>query len=253
MFALILMMVTFAQVRFEPNAIDTHWIGIPLPPCFVNAGACYGHELGTDEIGRDILARLTHGGLVSLGLALIAAVLTLVFGIIAGMISRFGGSIPRFIVQRFAAAVSCFPPWAFMLVMIAIGTTGPRSIVSAFVVATLAALLLWPRVSEIVSVASDAHSTVAVLLNQVVLDWTQMIALFATIDFVGLGIQPPTPSWGNMLHNFGENVTIAWWAAVFPPLCLCGAILVIEILRRLLFAQVGSPSKREQLLNQLNY
>ena len=252
MLALILMTVTFIEVRFDPIAIDAHWNGTPLPPCFVNAGACYGHRLGTDEIGRDILARLMQGGRVSLGLALIAAVLAVVFGIITGMIARFGGSIPRFIVQRFAAAVSCFPAWACMLVMMAI-IPASRSNLSVFVLAALAALLFSARITEIVSVASEVHRTVAALLNQGFLDWTQMIALFAAIDYVGIGIQPPTASWGNMLCDSYENITIAWWAAVFPLVCLFGAILVIEIERRLLFTQVGSPSKRAQFPNQLNY
>ena len=68
----------------------------------------------------------------------------------------------------------------------------------------------------------------------------RIIVLLATLDFFGHGIQPPTASWGNMLSDAQEDITIAWWAAVFPAICLFGAVLAIEIIRRSWFAMHGS-------------
>src|SRR5579863_7411889 len=82
------LLLVVAQQGFDPDTIDTHWSGTPLPPCFVNADACFGHVLGTDVLGRDILARLGRGGEVSLGLTLVTLVFELAFGIMLGVLAR---------------------------------------------------------------------------------------------------------------------------------------------------------------------
>ena len=227
--------VDFTLVRFNPISIDNNWTGTPIPPCFLDAAKCYGHLLGTDEIGRDMLARLTYGGLVSLGVALIAVAVELMLGVGIAISARRGGPIVRYVIQRFEAALSCFPPWAFVLAMIAIGTPQNHATVTIFVLAALAGFVFSPRIARVAEGMRDLHSALPVLLDQAVYDLTRLVVLLATVDYVGIGIQPPTPSWGNMILNSLEDITIAWWATVFPAIMLFGAVIVIEIFRRLLF------------------
>jgi ABC-type dipeptide/oligopeptide/nickel transport system permease subunit len=65
--------------------------------------------------------------------------------------------------------------------------------------------------------------------ERVIRDWAAITLMLATIDFFGLGVQPPSPSWGNMLVNLQADFQMAWWVAVFPALCIFIAALVLEI------------------------
>jgi peptide/nickel transport system permease protein len=233
--AIVLVVVAFTQVRFNPNSIDNNWIGSPIPPCIFDAAKCYGHVLGSDDIGRDILARLTYGGVVSLGLALIAVAVEVLLGVIISISARRGGPIVRFVVQRFEAALSCFPPWAFVLAMVVIGAPRNAPTMSSFVLASLAGFVFSPRIARVAETMRESRSLIPALLDQGTYDLTRLVALLATVDFFNLGIQEPTPSWGDMIGDSMYDVTVAWWEAVLPALSLFSAVFVIEILRRLLF------------------
>jgi peptide/nickel transport system permease protein len=229
------------QGRFDPNWIDSNWQGMPIPPCFVDAAKCYGHVLGTDEVGRDILARLMYGGMLSLVVALIAVAVEVMLGVGIAVSARRGGPIVRFVVQRFDAALSCFPPWAFVLAMIAIGTQQYPTL-SLFALAALMGFVFSPRIVRTANSMHELRASLPALLDRAAYDLTRIVILFATIDFFGLGVQPPTSSWGSMIRDWPENISIAWWAPVFPAISLFGAVLVIEILRRLLFDRVTSSA-----------
>ncbi len=227
--------IAATQVRFTPDSIDHNWMGTPISPCFLDATKCYAHVLGTDEIGRDVLARLMYGGITSLGLALIAVAIEVILGIGIATLSGRGGPIVKFVVRRFEAALSCFPPWAFLLAMIAIGTPRMSPTLSPFVLAALAGLLFSPRIARVAGSMREPRGSLLALLDQAAFDLTRLVVLLATIDFVGLGIDPIVPSWGYMLNYWPEEMSIGWWAVVFPAITIFSAVLVIEILRRLLF------------------
>jgi ABC-type dipeptide/oligopeptide/nickel transport system permease subunit len=227
--------VAAKHVRFDPDWIDGNWGGTPLPPCFLDAAKCYGHVLGTDEVGRDILARLMSGGEVSLMVALIAVAVEVILGICIAISARRNGPIVSFVVLRFEAALSCLPPWPFMLTMIAIGTQQHYPTLSLFVLAALAGLVFAPRIARVAGSTRELRGSLPALLDRAAYDLTRLIALLATIDIFGLGAQPPTTSWGSMLHFWQDNISIAWWAVIFPAVSIISAVLVIEILRRLLF------------------
>ena len=221
-----------AQVKFDPNSIDVHWYGLPLPPCFVDAKACEGHVLGTDDIGRDVLARLVYGGQVSLGLSLIAVAMELALGIVFGMLARYGGAVLKFVIMRSGDAISCFPAWPFLVVMVFVGTPPSRASLPGFVLVAITGILFSPQIARLIATVGDVRTFVPAASNLAARDLTRIIVLLATVDFFGLGIQPPTASWGNMLTNAQENITIAWWVGVFPAICIFGAVLAIEIVRR---------------------
>jgi ABC-type dipeptide/oligopeptide/nickel transport system permease subunit len=146
--------------------------------------------------------------------------------------------------MRFVDAISCYPMWPFIVVAAVLATPPSKATLSGFVLAAIAGMLFWPRITRLIATVDDVRTVVPAVFNQAARDLTQIIVLLATIDFFGLGIQPPTPSWGNMLVDAQEYITVAWWAGVFPPFCIFGAVLAIEIVRRRFLAVDGTLSGR---------
>jgi ABC-type dipeptide/oligopeptide/nickel transport system permease subunit len=247
--ALVFLLLVGAQTKFDPNSIDVHWSGTPLPPCFLDSKTCAGHVLGTDNLGRDVLARLFRGGQVSLGLSLIALGFELTLGIIFGVVARYGGAILKFVIMRIGDAISCFPAWPLLVVMVILGVP-TKAAFSGFALAVITAILFSPQVIRLIATVGNGRDTVRALSNQAARDLTRIIVVLATVDFVGFGIQPPTPTWGNMLTDAQEDMTVAWWAVAFPGLCLFGALLAIEIVRRRLLAGDGNRHIGPSLTHQ---
>ncbi|HXM18441.1 MAG TPA: hypothetical protein VN934_06475 [Candidatus Tumulicola sp.] len=218
-------------MQFNPNDIDPHWTGTPLPPCFLDAKACFGHVLGTDEVGRDVLARLGRGGEISLGLSLITVFFEIAFGAGFGILSRYGGAVLKFTILRVADALSCFPAWPFLMLIVILATPPDHATLKAIFIAAIIAILLSPQILRPIAIG-NLRDVVHAVSDHAARDLTRIIVLFATIDFFGWGVQPPTPTWGAMLADWPENVMLAWWSVVFPAVCLFGAILTIEIMRR---------------------
>lgn len=215
-------------LRDYANAIDNvHWTGTPIPPCFVNAPSCGGHGLGTDEVGRDLLARLIVATPVSLGISLGGAAFE--FGLFACfllIVRKVAGSA-RLAIERVAQGVSCFCAWPLLLVIALITfDLEVRSSVRLALFALIAGALFTARsMPELIRKARSWSSVTA----RVMRDWAAIMLILATIDFFGFGVQPPVPSWGNMLVNFQANFGIAWWAAVFPAVCIFVATLLLEV------------------------
>jgi len=223
--AFVFALLILAQLKFDPIAIDPHWTGTPLPPCFVDAKACEGHLLGTDELGRDVLARLGRGGEITLGLSLIAVLFEIAIGASFGALSRYGGRSLKYTIDRVAAALSCYPVWPFLIVIVCVATPPTRSAMPPIALAAILAILLSPQVIHIIGSADDPRNIAPAGFNQAARDFARIIAILATVDFFRFGIQPPTPTWGNMLGLMAENFQVAWWAAVFPAICLFLAVL----------------------------
>lgn len=215
-------------LRDYANAIDNvHWTGAPIPPCFVDATKCGGHWLGTDEVGRDLLARLIVATAVSLGISFGGAALELgLFACFLLLVERVAGSA-RVAIERIAVIVSCFCAWPALLVIALITfdlevRSSGRLAILALIAGTLFTARSMPGLLKQVKSWSLVSS-------RVIRDWAPTMLMLATIDFFGFGVQPPTPSWGNMLVNFQSNFGIAWWAAVFPALCIFITALLLEI------------------------
>lgn len=230
--AIIFTFLLLGQMRFDPNSIDPHWIGTPLPPCFVDARTCEGHVLGTDELGRDVLARLGYGGKISVGLSLIAVFFEVALGAVFGILSRYGGVVLKNVIISMADALSCFPAWPFLVVTIFLVTPPTRSTLPAIVLAAITGLLLSPQIIRPIATVSKLSDMLHAVSHHSARDLGRIIVILATVDFFGFGIQPPTPTWGNMLAPLPENFQIAWWVAVFPAFCLFLAVLATEIIRR---------------------
>ncbi|GEP55993.1 ABC transporter permease [Reyranella soli] len=221
------------------------------------------HWMGTDQSGRDVLSRVIWGSRASLAVAGFAVVIGVTFGVAIGLFATWvrGGWLEQ-AIMRVLEAVSSIPLliWAIALVGI-FGVRdvqwGPLTISSELKLMVLLGLLYIPtlaRLTYISALAEVASNYVAArrlqgvgelrilfsdvlpnCLSPVIVQATLMLAIGiiveAAVSFVGLGVQPPTPSWGNMLSN-GRNYLISgeWWLSVFPGAAISLTVVAFNLL-----------------------
>jgi peptide/nickel transport system permease protein len=220
----------------DPNAID-------LSATFQAPGL--HHWFGTDQMGRDVFIRTLFGGRISLSIAFCAVLLAGFFGALAGLLSAYVGGRIDATLMRIVDAQYALPP--VFLAMLIVGICGP-SITNIIIVVTLAnwgrfarniraeALSLRERDFILIAKltgASPVHvvlrhllpnvrNTFAVLLT---LDIGLVIFMEAALSFVGLGVQPPDPSWGGMIADGRNFIDTAWWLSALPGLVLIATVL----------------------------
>ncbi|MDQ2679425.1 MAG: ABC transporter permease [Candidatus Eremiobacteraeota bacterium] len=241
---------------FDPNFIDNvHWQGNPLPPCFVNAVQCGGHFLGSDEVGRDLLSRLMFGAQISLTIGVTAVIMEILIGTVLGAIAGYYGGWVDYTIMRLTDVFLSIPLLPLLLVLTAIVAANSSKAALGFgVIVIIIGGLSWPPVARLVRAeflslrereyAEAARAlgnndfriifrhllpnAVAPIIVQATLDVAGVIILESTLSFLGFGIQPPTASWGSMLSNAQSTLQQAWWAAVFPGLCILVTVLSIN-------------------------
>lgn len=199
------------------------------------------HWMGTDALGRDIFARLVHGASVSLLVGAGATLISLVLGSLLGGLAGIRGGLADLVLSRFIETLGCFPSFLLALALVAVsGGAGLRSVVVAVGLGRTASAARFVR-SEVLrfrgGVAwSAARSTgasparialrhvlpamAAPLLVQAVFGMGQAILLESGLSFLGVGVQPPTPSWGMLLAESRVSLETAWWPVLFPSLAL---------------------------------
>jgi peptide/nickel transport system permease protein len=207
------------------------------------------HPLGTDHLGRDILARIIYGSRIALVVGLAAVLISGVLGMIIGLAAGyFGGRLDDFLM-RLADVQLAFP---FILLAIAvIGVLGP-SLRNIIIVIGVSSWVVYARVvrGEVLSIRERefVHAAVAlgsrpwrVLLTHVLpntftpwlvvatLDMARVIVIESALSFLGLGVQPPTPTWGGMLADGRVYLSTAWWLATFPGLAILVTVLGINL------------------------
>ena len=227
-------------VPFPPNAV--HVTARLLPP----GGA---HLLGTDELGRDVLARLLYGTRISLLTGIVVVAVGAGLGTLVGGVAAYLGGWAEQAIMRLTDLVLCFPPIILALAIAAalgIGTT--NTIIAMLAVwwpkfARLArSLVLQQRSLEYVDAAVIAGFSPARILGRhiipnaigplvvlVTLDIGNAIITFAGLSFLGLGVIPPTAEWGSMVAE-GRELVQQWWVAAFPGLAILTVVLGFNFL-----------------------
>src|SRR5205814_9528961 len=199
-----------------------------------------GHLLGTDQLGRDLLARVLHGARLALFIGVCTVVLTAIFGGLLGLVAGFVERWPAAVLMRIADVQLSLPFILLALTLNAIVGLGLRNIIVSLAVA---GWVVYARVvrGEVLSVkqrdyvqAASALGTgrARILFRHVLpnvapsiiivasLQFSQFIVAEAAISFLGFGVQPPTPAWGSMLSESRDFLYIAWWLAAFPGAAL---------------------------------
>jgi peptide/nickel transport system permease protein len=216
------------------------------------------HPLGTDNLGRDILSRLLYGGRVSLVLAAAAVALAASAGVAIGLIAGLVGGRLDDIIMRLADVQLAFPVIMLAIAIVAVVGTSPAALVCVLALSgwvlyarTVRAAVLTLRETEFVEAARTLGAgtprlivrhilpnTLAPILVLASSQFATMVLLESGLSFLGLGLQPPQPSWGLMLAEGRDYLSNAWWLATLPgaaiSLVVLGANLLGDGLRDLL-------------------
>lgn len=245
----------FVAVALFPSLFATHnptlnELSVRLkPPGFVGPdGSVYW--LGTDELGRDIWSRIVHGARVSLSVALAAVFISGLLGGFLGMIAGYYRGGLGATIMRIADILLSIP--FLLLAIITVAVLGPN-LLNLIIVLGIAR---WPRYARVTQSATLAtvnrdfvkasaalgaksgrllfkHVLPEIIPPLVVvatLEVGLMILFEASLSFIGLGVQPPKPSWGSMLSTGQQYVSTAWWIATFPGLAIFLIVLTVNII-----------------------
>lgn len=200
----------------------------------------WAHPLGTDELGRDVLGRLVHGARISLGVAALALGISVLIGVPMGMIAGYFEGRIGTVIMRLTEAIQAFPA---VLLAVAIASTLGPGIVNAMIAIGIVGIPAYARLArgEVLRIKSSEYvhaarasgaSTIRILLRHVLPNGVAPLVVAvstgsaaailteAALSFVGLGAIPPTPSWGSMLQNGYQFMTIAPWLSVFPGIAI---------------------------------
>ncbi len=226
-------------------------------PGFEARGAVYW--LGSDELGRDILSRVIYGARVSISVAFMSVILSGIVGVMVGMAAGYLRGWVETILMRLVDVFLSIP--AILLAIITVAVLGPGFINVILVLA----LTRWPRYARVaygqtLAVANQPYVTLAramgasaprvlamhilpniigPLLVVATLEFGLMVLFEAGLSFLGLGVQPPTASWGSMLSTGRNYVGSAWWITTFPGLALFMLVLSANLIGDRLGDRIG--------------
>jgi len=208
-----------------------------------------GHPFGTDQLGRDVYARVLYGARIALFIGFSTVVVTAVVGGLVGLVAGFFGGWLGAVLMRVADVQLSFP---FVLLALTINAIVGLGLRNTIISLSAAGWVVYARVvrGEVLSVKQRDYVQAAaalgtgrsrILLRHVLpnvapsiivvgsLQFSQFIVAEAAISFLGFGVQPPTPAWGSMLSESRDFLYVAWWLAAFPGAALALTALGINL------------------------
>ena len=238
----------FANVITPYSPVKTSLPETFMPP-FWQEGGKWAHPLGTDALGRDMLARIIYGARVSLAVAFVALGLGAVLGVAVGVISGFLGGRVDLVLMRLTDAMLCIDVIILALILAAFRGASFANILICV------AIVIWARWSRVIRaevlslkeqefvalarvagvselqimvqhILPNVFNTVLVMISLQV-GW--VIIVEASLSFIGAGIPPPVPSWGNMVADGREWIVTAWWISFFPGLAIMLVVLAFNL------------------------
>jgi peptide/nickel transport system permease protein len=244
----------FIVLGFFALSVTTQYIA-PYDPSTIDvnnilASPSKAHLFGTDELGRDVFTRMLYGAGISLKVGFVAVGIAVLIGTVLGAISGYYGGLMDIVIMRFVDIMLCFP--SFFLILAVIAFMEP----SIFNIMAVIGLTSWMGITRLVRAeflslkerdfvlavkamgASNARiifshilpNAMAPVLVSATLGIAAAVLTESALSFLGIGVQPPTPSWGNMLTQ-GQNVLgIAWWLSFFPGMAILITVLGYNLL-----------------------
>jgi len=226
---------------YDPTLIDVR--SILLPPS-------WEHWCGTDTLGRDVFSRMLYGARISLAVGFVAVGLSMVIGVALGAWAGYAGGRVDTIMMRLTDMVLCFPTFFLILaviaflepsiwnIMIVIGLTSWMGVTRL-----VRAELLSLREREFVLSAKSLGvsplrliwryllpNAMGPIMVSAVLGVAGAVLVESGLSFLGLGVQPPNPSWGNILTDGKDNIQLAWWLSLYPGLAILITVLGYNLL-----------------------
>ncbi len=226
---------------FDPTATD--WGSIRAAPSAA-------HLMGTDEVGHDVLSRIIFGSRASLGAGLVSVALAVSLGLPLGLVAGYAGGIVDILIMRLTDALLAIP---FLILAIALAAFLGPSLTNAMIAIGLSATSTFVRLtrSQVQAVAAEEFveaaravgnppwrialrhilpNVVPAILVQATLTIAAAIIAEASLSFLGLGQQPPDPSWGSMLNTAKNFLDDAPWMAIWPGLSIFVTVLAFNLL-----------------------
>ncbi len=220
----------------NPMAIDVHNVLSPPSP---------SHPFGTDELGRDVLSRMIWGSRVSLKVGFIAVGLAILMGTLVGAVAGFYGGKVDALLMRFVDIMLAFPTFFLILAVIAILEPSIYTIMAVIgftgwmdVARLVRAEFLTLRERDfVVAAKAMGAGNLRMMFKHILPNAMAPVFVAATfgvagailtesgLSFLGLGVQPPNPSWGNILTAGKDNIEVAWWLSLFPGLAILVTVL----------------------------
>ncbi len=244
----LIVVAVLADVVAPHSPIEQFRQNFLTPPSWQDGGTSQ-FLLGTDDVGRDILARLIYGARLSLVIGLSVVVLSLSLGTVLGLIAAFAGGTVDVAIMRFMDILLVFPSLLLAIVIVAILGPSLSNAMIAVAVVTLPNYTRLVRASALSELSRDyvtatrsaGASTMrlmfdtvlpncaAPLIVQASLGFSSAILDAAALGFLGLGAQPPTPEWGTMLAGALQYYQRAWWVLTFPGVAILVTVLAFNL------------------------
>jgi dipeptide transport system permease protein len=248
-FGLLVFAAIFAPLiaPHTPNA--QYRDSILLPPSWSEGGRSE-FLLGTDQVGRDILSRLLYGARYSLFIGIVVVTLSLVSGIILGLIAGYFRGWIDTVIMRLMDIILAFPSLLLALVLVAVLGPGLTNAMIAIALVYQPHFVRLTRASVMSEKAQDyviaarvagagpirlmtrtiLPNCLAPLIVQATLSFSTAVLDAAALGFLGQGAQPPTPEWGTMLAEAREFILRAWWVVTLPGLAILITVLAINLI-----------------------
>ncbi len=239
----------------------------PVEPDLKNvlASPSFAHPFGTDMLGRDVMSRVIYGSRISLLVGFVSVGLATIIGMILGAVSGYYGGLMDEIIMRFVDLMMCFP--TFFLILAVIAFLEP-SIWNIMIVIGLTNWMGIARLvrAEILSIKSKEYVLAAraqglsrrkIIFSHILPNALAPVYVVATLgiggailtesalSFLGIGVQPPTASWGNILAQAKDNIEIAWWLSLYPGLAIFLTVMGYNLLGEGL-SDILDPRRRYQ-------
>jgi peptide/nickel transport system permease protein len=246
---LVIVAALAAPLLATTDPIDQDLTAALRPPFWLRDGSLQ-HPLGTDHFGRDVYSRLVYGARISLTISVLAALLGAGVGVAAGLVAGYLGGRVDAAIMRIVDLNLAFP---LILLALAVVALLGASLGNLVIVMAVTTWMIYARVVRGLSLALREREFVQAaralgapdtriiachvlpnVLAPVMVIWTlevaRVILMESALSFLGLGVPPPTPTWGRMLAEGRDYLTVAGWIAIFPGIAIMVTVLGINLL-----------------------